>query len=58
MQNLKEFTRKSSKVAGAILSAAMVTSMIVGTNVVQAAEVNTQIEADVNANVHVDTENS
>lgn len=42
--------------AGAILSAAMVTSMIVGTNVVQAAEVNTQIEADVNANVHVDTE--
>ncbi|MEE1247918.1 MAG: hypothetical protein UHU19_01590 [Lachnospiraceae bacterium] len=56
MQNLKEFTRKSSKVAGAILSAAMVTSMIVGTNVVQAAEVNTQIEADVNANVHVDTE--
>lgn len=56
MQNLKEFTRKSSKVAGAILSAAMVTSMIAGTNVLQAAEVNTQTEADVNANVHVDTE--
>ena len=56
MQRFKDFTKKSGKVASAILSAAMVTSMVTGTNVIQAAEVNAQTEADVNANVHVDTE--
>ena len=55
MQRFKDFTKKSGKVASAILSAAMVTSMVTGTNVIQAAEVNTQTEADVNANVHVDS---
>lgn len=42
MQRFKDFTKKSGKVASAILSAAMVTSMVAGTNVIQAAEVNTQ----------------
>lgn len=42
MQRFKDFTKKSGKVASAILSAAMVTSMVAGTNVVYAAEVNTQ----------------
>ncbi|MGN1177090.1 MAG: hypothetical protein ACI4S1_16720 [Roseburia sp.] len=47
MQRFKDFTKKSGKVASAILSAAMVTSMVAGTNVVYAAEVNTQAEANV-----------
>lgn len=42
MQRFKDFTKKSGKVASAILSAAMVTSMVAGTNVVYAAEANTQ----------------
>ena len=37
MQRFKDFTKKSGKVASAILSAAMVTSMVAGTNVVYAA---------------------
>lgn len=50
MQRFKDFTKKSGKVASAILSAAMVTSMVAGTNVVYAAntEVTTE-ETDVTA---------
>lgn len=51
MQRFKDFTKKSGKVASAILSAAMVTSMVAGTNVVYAANTEVQAEAtDVKAN--------
>lgn len=45
MQRFKDFTKKSGKVASAILSAAMVTSMVAGTNVVYAATNNEVAEA-------------
>lgn len=44
MQRFKDFTKKSGKVASAILSAAMVTSMVAGTNVVYAANTEAQTE--------------
>lgn len=49
MQRFKNLTKKSGKVASAILSAAMVTSMVLGTNVVEvkAATTDTQTETDV-----------
>ena len=49
MQRFKNLTKKSGKVASAILSAAMVTSMVLGTNVVEvkAATTDTQDETDV-----------
>ena len=47
MQRFKDFTKKSGKVASAILSAAMVTSMVAGTNVVYAATETTEATTDV-----------
>lgn len=47
MQRFKDFTKKSGKVASAILSAAMVTSMVAGTNVVYAATEATEATPDV-----------
>ena len=49
MQRFKNLTKKSGKVASAILSAAMVTSMVLGTNVVEvkAAENDTEVAVDV-----------
>ena len=50
MQRFKNLTKKSGKVASAILSAAMVTSMVLGTNVVEVkAEENTEATTDVQA---------
>lgn len=49
MQRFKDFTKKSGKVASAILSAAMVTSMVAGTNVVYAATETTEATTDVTA---------
>ena len=49
MQRFKDFTKKSGKVASAILSAAMVTSMVAGTNVVYAATEATEATTDVTA---------
>lgn len=51
MQRFKNLTKKSGKVASAILSAAMVTSMVLGTNVVEvkAAETETEVTIDVKA---------
>ena len=50
MQRFKNLTKKSGKVASAILSAAMVTSMVLGTNVVEvkaATGTGAEAEADV-----------
>lgn len=56
MQRFKDFTKKSGKVASAILSAAMVTSMVAGTNVVYAAtETTAEATADVKADVKGET---
>lgn len=58
MQRFKDFTKKSGKVASAILSAAMVTSMVAGTNVVYAATNNEVAEAttDVTANTTINND--
>lgn len=51
MQRFNNFTKKSGKVASAILSAAMVTSMLAGTNVVYAATEATEATTDVKTTV-------
>lgn len=59
MQRFKNLTKKSGKVASAILSAAMVTSMVLGTNVVEvkaATNNNAGTAVDVQATVNSEVE--